>query len=416
MQAIVLSLYALVVAVSFGLHFLNFRHLRRAGHEVPPELQGSVDEALLSRMAAYTEDRARFGLVTRLLSSAALLVFVLVLLEPYDRFVGSITEGFVPRAVLFFVGLTWIESVLGIPLGLYAAFRIEARHGFNRMTKGLWWGDWIKGLLVSSVLLVLLVGFAAWLVQASPERWWLLVWALLIGFSVLLLYLSPVLIEPLFFKLEPLESGLAEEVRALAERAGVHVSRVFTMDASRRSAHSNAYFTGIGRTKRVVLFDTLLTQLTPSQILGVLAHELGHWRKRHVQKRLLSMAVVALGACYLAHWLIEWRGLPGLVGAGEVSFPARVVILGFVGSIVSFAFTPLSAWWSRRHEWEADRFASELSGAPGDLADALVKLSRENLANLHPHPWYAKFYYSHPHVTERVRSLRAAKAIEPRPA
>jgi STE24 endopeptidase len=408
---VLLGAFALMVAISFWLKLLNWKHLKREGQRVPPELEGSVDAALLARMSAYTEDRSRLGLWTSLFSNVVVVVFLFTLLEPYDRFIGSLTSSPVLRGVLFFLGISWAESLITIPFGLYANFRIEARHGFNRMSAGLWWGDWAKGLLLSALLMALAGGGAFWLIEAAPGTWWLWVWLLFIGLSVLLMYLSPILIEPLFFKLQPLESGgLEHDVRALAERAGVHVSRVFTVDASRRSGHSNAYFTGIGRTKRVVLFDTLLSQLTPGQILGVLAHELGHWRKHHVLQRLLSMAALGLLLAFTAFRLSGWSDLPALVGASEASFPARLLILGFVGSLLSFVLTPLSAWWSRRHEWEADRFASDLSGAPSELADALVKLSRENLANLHPHPWYAAFYYSHPQVTERVRTLRALKS------
>lgn len=406
-----LGAFALVVGISFWLKLLNWKHLRREGQRVPPELEGSVDALLLAKMSAYTEDRARLGVWTSLLSNVLVLVFLFTLLGPYDRVVSSLTRSPVLRGILFFLGISWAQSLIMIPFGLYSSFRIEAKHGFNRMSAGLWWGDWAKGMLVSAVLMALAGGGAFWLIAAAPGTWWLWVWLLFIGLSVLLMYLSPILIEPLFFKLQPLESGgLVQDVRALAERAGVNVSRVFTVDASRRSGHSNAYFTGIGRTKRVVLFDTLLNQLTPGQILGVLAHELGHWRKHHVLQRLLLMAAVGLLLAFAAFRLSAWEGLPGLVGASAASMPARLVILGFIGSLLSFVLTPLSAWWSRRHEWEADRFASELSGAPTELADALVKLSRENLANLHPHPWYAAFYYSHPPVTERVRTLRALKS------
>jgi STE24 endopeptidase len=409
-QALVLGAFALVVAISFWLKLLNWKHLKREGQRVPPELEGSVDAALLARMSAYTMDRARLGLVTSLVSNVLVVVFLFTLLEPYDHFITQLSTSPVLRGIYFFLGISWAELIM-IPFGLYTNFRIEARHGFNRMSAGLWWGDWAKGLLVSAVLMAVAGGGAFWLIQAAPGSWWLWVWALFIGLSVLLMYLSPILIEPLFFKLQPLESdGLEDDVRALAERAGVHVSRVFTVDASRRSGHSNAYFTGIGRTKRVVLFDTLLNQLTSGQILGVLAHELGHWRKHHVLQRLVLMAALALLLAFTAFRLSGWHELPSLVGASEASFPARLLILGFVGSLLSFVLTPLSAWWSRRHEWEADRFASELSGSPTELADALVKLSRENLANLHPHPWYAAFYYSHPQVTERVRTLRALKS------
>jgi STE24 endopeptidase len=408
---VLLGTFALVVGVSFWLKLLNWKHLKRAGQRVPPELEGSVDAALLAKMSAYTEDRSRLGLWTSLVSNVLVVVFLFTLLQPYDGFVSSLTSSPVLRGILFFLGISWAQSLIMIPFGLYSSFRIEAKHGFNRMSAGLWWGDWAKGLLVSALLMALAGGGAFWLIERAPGTWWLWVWLLFIALSVLLMYLSPILIEPLFFKLQPLESdGLEQDVRALAERAGVNVSRVFTVDASRRSGHSNAYFTGIGRTKRVVLFDTLLNQLTPGQILGVLAHELGHWRRHHVLQRLLLMAALGLLLAFTAFRLSGWEGLPGLVGASAASMPARLLILGFIGSLVSFVLTPLSAWWSRRHEWEADRFASELSGSPTELADALVKLSRENLANLHPHPWYAAFYYSHPQVTERVRTLRASKS------
>jgi STE24 endopeptidase len=410
-QALLLGTFGLVVGVSFWLKLLNWKHLKREGQRVPPELEGSVDAVLLAKMSAYTEDRSRLGLWTSLVSNLLVVVFLFTLLESYDGFVSSLTSSPVLRGILFFLGISWAQELIMIPFGLYSSFRIEAKHGFNRMSAGLWWGDWAKGLLVSALLMALAGGGAFWLIERAPGTWWLWVWLLFIALSVLLMYLSPILIEPLFFKLQPLEGeGLERDVRALAERAGVNVSRVFTVDASRRSGHSNAYFTGIGRTKRVVLFDTLLNQLTPGQILGVLAHELGHWRRHHVLQRLLLMAALGLLLAFTAFRLSGWEGLPGLVGASAASMPARLLILGFIGSLVSFVLTPLSAWWSRRHEWEADRFASELSGSPTELADALVKLSRENLANLHPHPWYAAFYYSHPQVTERVRTLRALKS------
>ena len=193
----------------------------------------------------------------------------------------------------------------------------------------------------------------------------------------------------------------------MTEKAGVHVGRVLKMDASRRSSHSNAYFTGLGRVKRVVLFDTLLAQMSHPQILAVLAHELGHWKKHHVLVRMLVMQALLIAAAYLAFRLVPSPSLPALIGAADASFMARVITLGALASVVTFPLTPLLAAWSRRDEREADRFAVELHGHAHDLADALAKLGTENLSNLHPHPLYAAFYYSHPPVIERVRRLRA---------
>jgi STE24 endopeptidase len=224
------------------------------------------------------------------------------------------------------------------------------------------------------------------------------------------MYISPVVIEPLFFKFEPVKAeGLEENVRVLMERAGLKVNRVFQVDASRRSRHSNAYFTGIGRVKRIVLFDTLIEQMTREEILAVLAHEAGHWKKRHVLKRIVLTEAMAFCGLFLAYHLLTWNGLPHLIGLADASFFARVVILGFLSSLVMFPLTPLFSYLSRRDEREADHFASQLTGRPDAMASALVKLSRENLANLHPHPLYAKFHYSHPPVVERIRELRGTR-------
>jgi STE24 endopeptidase len=193
----------------------------------------------------------------------------------------------------------------------------------------------------------------------------------------------------------------------MTERAGVHIGRVLKVDASRRSSHSNAYFTGLGRVKRVVLYDTLLAQMSHAQILAVLAHELGHWKKHHVLIRMLVMLALLVAGAYLAFLLVPSGTLPALVGLGQASFGARLVVLMAVASAALFPLTPLFAAWSRRDEREADRFAVDLHGEPRDLADALAKLGTENLSNLHPHPLYAAFYYSHPPLTERIGALRS---------
>jgi STE24 endopeptidase len=241
----------------------------------------------------------------------------------------------------------------------------------------------------------------------SPGRWWLWVWIFFVGFSVLLLFLSPYVIEPLFFKFEPIrEEGLEVEIRAVAEKAGLRVSRIFQVDASRRSKHSNAYFTGIGKVKRIVLFDTLLSQMSHREIVAVLAHEMGHWKKKHVLKRLGLTAGTALIALYLAFRLLEGGALPSVIGLPGASLYLQWVVLGFLAAIAGLPLGPAFAALSRRDEREADRYAAELTRDPEALATALLKLSRENLANLHPHPLYAKVYYSHPPVIERVRALR----------
>ncbi len=275
------------------------------------------------------------------------------------------------------------------------------------MTVRLWLSDLLKSTLIGLVLSAIVGGGALTLVAWSPGHWWLWVWCFFALVSLFLMYLSPVVIEPLFNKFEPVkDDDLKGEIVALMERGGLKVGKVLQVDASRRSGHSNAYFTGIGRVKRIVLYDTLLEQMSHGEVLAVLAHEVGHWKKGHIWKRLAATEAVALLVCFLAYQLISRDVLPGLFGLSEASFGAQLLLLGFLGSLAGFPLTPLGSWISRRHEWQADRYGSELSGMPEELASALVKLSKENLANLHPHPLYAQFYYSHPPVVERVRRLR----------
>jgi len=412
MKLTALAVFAIVAAARLGLSWLNLRHLQREGHVVPQILAAEVDSARLARISAYTAARGRLGLLRSSLSTLVMGAFLFAGgLAWYDRLVFGAFPSFVGGGVAFFAGLLLSNAVLAIPFQLYSDFRLEARYGFNRQTVGLWWTDWLKNMALSLLFSLLVAAGALRLVQAAPHTWWLWVSALLCALGLLLTVLSPILIEPLFYRMEPLDvEGLREGIRHLTERAGVHVGRVLKVDASRRSSHSNAYFTGLGRQKRVVLFDTLLAQMTEPQILAVLAHELGHWKKRHVLTRMIAMQVLLFVFAYLVFLLAPSAGLPQLVGLSAASFPARITILSVAASLLMFPLTPLFSAWSRRDEREADQFAVELHGAPLELAGALAKLGTENLANLHPHPLYAAFYYSHPPLTERIGGLRTLAA------
>ncbi len=409
MTTSIILLYLAVLAVEYGLHYLNNRHLQRYGHQVPPEFAGEIDPATLARASDYTLAKGKLSLFQSLFDSGLTLCFVFGgLLAWYDGWLHRFGLNFIAGGLLFFLLLSLAKTLLDLPFSLYSHFRVENRFGFNRMSFGLWCSDLFKSLLLSALLTGGLGAAALWLIQATPGSWWLWVWVLLVGFGLLVMVISPTLIEPLFFKFEPLRvAGLEEEIRAMMEKVGLSVGKVLQVDASRRSGHSNAYFTGFGRQKRVVLFDTLIEQLSQEEILAVLAHELGHMKKKHILKRMLLMAGAALFYCWVIHTLITWPQLPQLVGLAQASFYARLVILFFLATILSFPLTPLFSILSRRDEYQADRFACELHGRPEDLAKALVRMSRENLANLHPHPFYARFYYSHPPVTDRVRRLRA---------
>ncbi|MEZ4598961.1 MAG: M48 family metallopeptidase [Syntrophotaleaceae bacterium] len=408
MEWIFLSGYLLVFLAGSALAWINLAHQKRCSRSVPPELVGRFDEDLLKRSLAYSSAKTRLATIQSLTETALLVLFVFGPWLPlYDRLTLQAADSFVIHGTLFFLGLLFVDQLLAIPFGLYRTFILETRYGFNRSTPALWWMDRLKTILLSLLLTGLLAAGCFWLVQASPEGWWLWVWLFAVFFSLFVLVLSPHLIEPLFNRFNPLERPeLEQAIETMAAKVGVRTERIFQVDASRRSGHANAYFTGLGRQKRVVLFDTLLEQMDAEEIVAVLAHELGHWRHNHLVKHLLSTAAFTLGASGLAFYLLNRGGLPGLVGLETASFPAQVLILSLLASIVGFFLTPLSSWLSRRHEWQADRFASDLTGQPRRLASALIRLARNNLANLCPHPFYAWFYYSHPPLIERVRALR----------
>ena len=412
MKWLILFLFFLTLAARLWLRRLNLDHLARHGHEVPAGFQGVIDGPLLARTSDYTQANSRIGLVEALFGSLLLALFLFAgPLAWYDRWITSLADSFIVQGVLFALGLMLFQTLLDVPFSLYRTFVLEERFQFNTSTPRLWLTDLLKSLGIGSLLLALLVAGALALVQASPNGWWLWVWAFFAVITVLLMYLSPVLIEPLFFKFQPLQNEqLAQRVKAVMAEAGLQVERVQQVDASRRSKHSNAYFTGIGRVKRIVLFDTLLEQMDDDEIIGVLAHEAGHWKLGHIWKRLLTMELASLVTCWLAWQLLAWGGLPGLFGLEHVSFTGQVLLLGFLASLAGFPLTPISSALSRRHEWQADRFAVDLTGRAEPLARALAKLCKENLSNLHPHPLYAWFYYSHPPVVSRVARLSVAES------
>lgn len=409
MHVFLLAAYLIVLGIRYTLDVLNLTYLRKYGRTVPPEFQGVVDPEILKKITDYTIEKSRMDIIESLFGNLVMVAFLFGgLLGYYDRWVAGLFGSFLIQGVAFALFLLYAETVISLPFSLYNNFKIEKRYGFNTMTIRLWLVDLVKSQVIATILGSLVVVVSLFLVQSSPSWWWLWVWTFLLMFGIFIMYISPTLIEPLFFKFEPVKAeGLEERIRVLMEKAGLKISRVFQVDASRRSRHSNAYFTGIGKVKRIVLFDTLIEQMSQEEILGVLAHEVGHWKKRHVLKSILLSETMAFCGLFAAYHLVSWDGLPGMVGLSQASFFARVVILGFIGSLVTFPLTPLFSLFSRKNEREADQFATDLTGRPETLASALVKLSRENLANLHPHPLYAAFYYSHPPVVERIRNLRS---------
>lgn len=402
-----LTLFALSALTSFALERLNVAHLLRHGAEVPAGFD--LDVATLAKMRDYTVAGSRFGSVQQLFGDALVLVILLSGLLPwFDGLVSG--HGLIVSGLLFFAGYALFTGLLGLPFELYHDFVLEKRFGFSTITFKLWLGDLVKSLLVMSVVLgIFLSGFLG-LIKLAPGWWWLLAWAFYLSFQLLMVWLYPVLIAPLFNKFSPIDNPELESgIRALAEKAGMNVSGVFSMDAGTRSKHSNAYFTGFGRTKRIVLFDTLLNGHATDEILAVLAHELGHFKLGHIKKQLALGAAVSLAGFYLAWAVLSGTALYASFGLDQTSTYAGLLVLSLLLKPALFFLAPLPAMLSRRFERQADRFAFDLTGSSAPLAEGLKRLAKDNLANLHPYPAYAWFHYSHPPIVERVRYLEAMR-------
>ena len=383
--------------------------MKRCGLSVPPEFEGMIDEPLLKKVQEYETEKTRCSFVSSIFSNIVTIVFIFAgLLNVYNSWVSSLNRPFVLSGILFFLLLSYATSVISIPFSLFVTFKIENKFGFNVMTPKLWLTDFLKSIALSTVLTGIVLSIGLWLIQSSPDYWWIWVWGFFLIFSLFMMYISPYVIEPLFNKFTPVEEPeLEDRIKNLMHKADIRVSRVFKMDASKRSKHTNAYFSGIGKVKRIILYDTLIDKMNHDEILAVLAHEAGHWKKRHILKMIIVAEIVSFIGIYISFRILQTDFLADIFQIQKATFYAKLVLLGFIGGILSFPFTPLGSYVSRRFERQADKFAYELTENREAMASALIKLSRDNLSNLHPHPIYAAFYYSHPPVVQRVRDIRS---------
>ncbi len=420
MDSLVLtSLFAAAIGLSFVLKtWLALRQMRHvAAHRgaVPAAFVGTVSLEAHHKAADYTLARSRFGLISLAFGTAVLLAWTL--LGGLDALNGWVRDAVQPRfgsmayQLALLAAVAVIGSVVEMPLDAWSTFRIEQRFGFNRMTWKLYLQDALKGALVGALIGLPLAALVLWIMGAAGSWWWLWAWIAWTGFQLLMLLIYPTVIAPLFNKFSPLpDASLAERVSALMTRCGFRAKGLFVMDGSKRSAHSNAYFTGLGSAKRVVFFDTLLTRLSPPEVEAVLAHELGHFKLKHVPKRMVGMFAASLAALALLGWLAQqqwfYTGLgvtPNIGGAPNDAL--ALMLLMFALPPFAFLVTPFAAALSRKHEFEADAYASAQANGQ-DLANALVKLHEDNAGTLTPDPLYARFYYSHPPAAERLAALK----------
>jgi STE24 endopeptidase len=406
-----LFLFTFRSAFQLALDLMNISHLRRHRHTVPQAFQGMVDGERFSKIASYTADSTKFGIVARLFDQAVLLVILLTGLLPWlVEAISGWGVGFIGGGLIFFAILAMFSHMLDIPFDLYDTFVIEESYGFNTRTIGLWLSDWAKGFLISSVLGGIVLFLLLVLVSYFQAAWWIFAWAIISILELIIMWLYPVLIAPLFNKFEPIaDKALEQRIASLMGKAGLAVKGVFKMDAGRRSKHTNAYFTGIGRTKRIVLFDTLLASHPEHEILSVLAHEAGHWKRKHVIKQLILLEALSLAGLFILSEMLEWELLYRTFGFEEEIRYVGLLLAPVVLSPLGYFLRPLGSALSRKYEKEADDVAVSLMGTPEPMRDTLVRLSADNLANLVPHPTYAWFNYSHPPPVERIKRLEAMR-------
>ena len=399
----------------------NFIHRNKHGREIPPELEGHIDEATLCKTVAYKNASYKLWVPRHILSTA--LNLVLVLCGFYPMIFNAIWKwtGNVYLASLLFMLLASLpDTILDLPFSLVREFKIEKDFGFSKMTFRMWISDAIKSAVLSAVISIPLICIALVLLSHAAAWWWILLGAVYVAFSFLLSYLYPVLIAPIFNKFTPLEEGeLKERLESLMEKTGFHAKSIFIMDASKRSGHSNAYFTGLGKNKRIVLYDTLVQQLSTDEIEAVLAHELGHYKHKHIIKKQCVTIPLIFAFLFAISLLIKRPELYSAFGflEKETTDVSRIgVELQFIGLFLIFLAFGSFLWiaslignaTSRRDEFQADAFSGKICGGGKNLITALIKLNKENLSEICPPKIYCVFNYSHPPLTERIKAISAA--------
>lgn len=409
------SVFAIITTVLITLRWatelwldrLNERHVRFHANELPEGLKQFLDPATYAKSVQYTLARSQLGRWEDTYHATFLLIVLFCGVLPwlFDRFSAWLGASvWSMAAYLFSVGVVF--SIASLPFDWHRQFHLEQRFGFNTTTPGTWWADRLKGLLLAATLGGPLLALILKLVEWTGDAWWLWAWAALVAFELLMVVLAPVLILPLFNKLTPLPEGpLRTRLLNLGQRIGFHARNILVMDGSKRSRHSNAFFTGFGQFRKIVLFDTLIQQLAENELEAVLAHEIGHYQRRHVPKFMVWSAASSLLGFYALSLLAGQEWFYRAFGFAPGPIAPALLIFALLSGTVTFWFTPLVNRWSRKYEYEADAYAASTMKEAGSLVGALRKLEEKNLGNLTPHPLYSGFHYSHPTLLEREQAL-----------
>ena len=392
----------------YFLQQLNISDLKIYGKVIPPVFRNEIDETTLAKMVDYTYDNSRLTAKENLTSDGIELGILFLLLPILVGWIVGLNLHIIWQALIFFGLLALIGGIAGLPFDLYDTFVLEKKYGFSTITWRLWITDLIKSLILSAIIMAIMISVFMAFIYYLPASWWFWAWLFFTLFEIILLWLYPVLIAPLFNKFEPIkDEELREKINALMDKVGLKTKGIYQVDEGKRSKHTNAYFTGIGKTKRIVLYDTLLASHTPDEIVAVLAHEVGHWKKKHILKQLSFMVIASLVLLYFVYLIVNWSFLYSAFGLKVTPVYAGLFLVSLYLSSAGYFLSPLGAAVMRRYEREADKTAWELTGTSEPMISALKRLAKDNLTNLHPHPLYVWFYYSHPPLIERIEYLQA---------
>ena len=405
-----LSLLITTTAFKLWLSLRQSQHVAAARDRVPADFEQRISLAAHHKAADYTRARTRLGRVDIVIGALWVLALTLggALQWLHDAWLTPFDAGTLAHGTAFLSSTAVLGWAIELPLSLYRTFVTEARFGFNKMTPALYLTDTLKSAALGAAIGIPVIALVLWMMDALGGHWWWAVWLFWMGFNLLALLIWPTFIAPLFNTFSPLQdASLRTRIEALLQRCGFRSSGLFVMDGSRRSGHGNAYFTGFGSSKRIVFFDTLLETLTPDEVEAVLAHELGHFHRRHVVKRLLVMAAGMLALLWGLDQLLGAGWFYAGLGAQSQSTAMALALFVFALPVFTFFLSPVMSAWSRQHEFEADAYAVAHTG-PDALASALVKLYRDNAATLTPDPLYSRFYDSHPPAAIRINHLRGA--------
>jgi STE24 endopeptidase len=404
-----LAALALATTARLWLSRRHIRHIAANRNAVPAEFASRISLAAHQKAADYNVAKVRAGILETLLAAALMVAFTF---GGGLQFLSDLCErafqlGGYAHGIALIVSVVVISSAVDLPFSLYRTFAIEARFGFNRMSLRLFVLDMVKAAVVGALLGIPLVFIVLWLMARMGDFWWLTVWLVWVAFSLLVATIYPTFIAPLFNKFSPLEdSGLRSRIEALLVKCGFRVRGLFIMDGSKRSSHGNAYFTGFGAAKRIVLFDTLVSRLAPPELEAVLAHELGHFSRHHVWKRMAVGSAASLVLLWALGWLMTQEWFYTALGVSSPSTAMALILFFMIAPSFTFLLQPLASLYSRRHEFEADAYAAQYADA-GELVRALVKLYEDNAATLTPDPLHSAFYDSHPPAPVRIARLQS---------